>query len=207
MTYTDIYSPVGLDIAMTRKLNNEFWYLEESFKSLYGKKQLLEVIIVQKILSEFKELSNKEHYRHNQKALLGLLGELTTKYCVGGKLSDNLYDQNKDMMSLDKRLIEVKVVSYFHMTDSLYIKDNYTNTTIKKLKSVDDVYCVERKKNSIVLHRSINKDFESKKLRWGTCIFAPISDFEEIASINNSELHGLFLKFSDKNFNRKFMRN
>ena len=199
-----IRNPMALDNAMSREYG-EFWFLQESFKRTYSKSQLVEKIIVPKILSSFKQISEQTHYKSNNNAKLGLLGELLVKYIIGGTLSDDLYDSEKDLILEDGSTAEVKVATYFQKTGEFFIKDNASQTTIQKLTSVDHVYFIERKKKTIVLHKNTKSDYRFYR-NWN-CLFAPAAHFEEVAVFEDALLHSLFLELSDHRFDQNYMRN
>lgn len=200
----EIINTMALDNAMSRKYG-EFWFLQKSFKKTYGEKQLKEKIIIPKILLEFEQISNLPHYKFNNHAKLGLLGELLVKYTIGGTLSDDVFDTAKDLILEDGSTAEVKVAGYFQKTGEFFIKDNKTQSTIYKLTSVDHVYFIERKKKTIVLHKNTKSDYRFYR-NWN-CLFAPAAHFEEVAVFEDALLHNLFLELSDHRFDQNYMRN
>lgn len=203
----EIRNSESLNFAMSKKFG-KYWYLQESFKRTYGENQLIEKIIIPKILSDFKNLCREIHYRHSKKALLGLLGELVVKYFVGGELSDDKFDSEKDIVLENGCIIEVKVVSYYHKENAFLLKDNKTKTTINKLVNVDYVYVIERKKNTIVLYRNTKKDnYVRHDIDSWNSILAPSDDFEEVAVMTDQTVHALFLKLSHERFDKSYMRN
>lgn len=119
---------------------------------------------------------------------LGLLGELVVLKAFGGRLSDDTYDDNKDIILPDGQHCEVKTQERFWMKNAFSVRaDRQSN--LNKCLNVDKLYFVEYDfSDTIKIWDCEDRAYFTTRTSRGEMVCWPIDKMNLIYSYNSPKI-------------------
>jgi len=126
-------------------------------------------------------MSNKEE--------LGLLGEKLVSKILGGTLSEDKYDMEKDLVLRDGTNVEVKTQPRWKMANCFTIDETHTENNIHKCLNVDRLFFVEPGLNDAIrVFECTDRSYSIRSPRGKRTYCFDIDNMTLVKTIHNKEI-------------------
>jgi hypothetical protein len=120
---------------------------------------------------------------------IGKIGEHIVANLLNCEISNDKYDMERDMTTLDGTQIEVKTQPRWKTANAFTVYETPTNNNIKKCLSVDCLIFVEPSKDrSFRIFECTDRTFTTRYPRGKTAYLFPVENMELLCEIYNDDL-------------------
>ena len=120
---------------------------------------------------------------------LGLIGEKIVAHYFGGILSENKFDEEKDMTLPDGSYAEVKTQIRWNLEHSFTVSSTVTENNIKKCVNVDRLFFVEPGRNKVIrIYECTDRKYKVKYPRNKKTYLFDINKMTLVHSFTNEKI-------------------